>query len=185
VVNVNSVSGLNRPVVFALMGSLSDNKKSCGQGGLSILDKGLLVNKLLLNPTNIAHLCQLYLVTDTHVSSLWLVTDTKAIFPLRSLAPAEKRLNTFLANSELLADIAEPLQWSLPLPSNQSQTRKYTLLAFTQPSDAADIDALESYLYQFQQTGRSHNIEDLQTWINKTQADNKIVMLEHELTVQK
>jgi hypothetical protein len=183
--HINSNNSVTKSAVFALMGTLSDNKKSCKQGGVSILDEGLLINKMVANPTNLAHLCQLDLVTNTQVSSLWLVTDTKAIFVLDKLALSEKHVNTLLSNSKFLANSDKPVQWSLPLPSIQSQTRKYILLAFSQPSDAADTNALESDLYRLQQAGKSHTIEDLQIWINKTQANNTVAMLQHELTIQK
>jgi hypothetical protein len=178
----NSLTG---PSAFALIGSLSDNKKSCKQAGVSVLDEGLWVNKTVANPTNITHLCQLYMLTNTQVSSVWLVTDTKAIFVLQALTPVETRLYQPLENAGLLANNAQAVQWSLPLPSNQSQTRTYTLLAFSQPTDAADISALDSYLYQLHLAGESHSKEDLQAWINKTQASNTARLLQHDLIVPK
>jgi hypothetical protein len=174
-----------RPIAFALIAEFSENKKSCSTASPVVIEEGSLNGSKNLSRVNLNHLCALYLLSSNDVGSLWFVTDTKAVFQLRPILLKESGVS--LHPGLLAADTSDLVsrKWLLPIPKNQSQTRQYTLLAFTGPSDAADLRSLESYLASLHKEGRAHSIDDLQIWIDKTQSNNTVRMLSQELSLVK
>ena len=166
---------------FAMMASLSENKMRCEAHQVLMIGQGRLTQSTLINTTKLEHLCALTLISDSSVSSLWLVSDSKAILPLNVQKDVDAPIARIVKNAQVFHSDLALLQWPVPLPSNQSQNRRYTLLAFANPTDVADISSLEAYLGQFQLNGKPHSTDDLQRWIDKVQQSNTVKMLTHEL----
>lgn len=183
---LNNSDSSGQGLVFALVGKLSENRGNCLQGGSSVLDSGVLDGNTRANTSNLKHICELNLVTTTQVSSIWLVSETGAILSLNAKSIANATLSDIVNVNEYVFDNVNALQqWTVPLPTNRSQTRSYTLLIFSKPSDVADMSSLDSFLYQLNRAGHSHNINDLNTWISNTQSMNTVFTLGHELSIQK
>lgn len=171
----------SQPVAFALIALLSENKSSCANAVPSLIDETRATKVGQVNAINLAHLCQLFLLSDKQITSLWLLSDTKAIIELSFDVLGDFAQKQLKQGSQLFTPRASTKLWEIPLPTNQSQTRRYTLLAFANPSDAADLSSLNSYMQRFHEQGKAHTISDIQTWISQTQKQNKVILLSHEL----
>jgi hypothetical protein len=178
----------NMRSAFVLVAEISANKMSCANAAAAIIDKGTLTSTGSAHAVNLSHLCKLHISTSQQVANIWLVSDSKAIFPIDAVyvanTPAHAEHKKLLVNTGLFSSQSDPLQWSLPLPNFQSQTRNYTLLVFFKDTDEADLSSLDSYLLQLHNSGITHSIEDLQNWVKNAQGANTVVMLSHELSVQ-
>jgi hypothetical protein len=188
-------NSINRTApAFALVATLSANKVACASAQAGVVSSGFIEARSAAEGVNLRHLCSLDLITGKNIANVWMVTDTKAIFVLSADLLSSKRISEVLNKQNILSQhrnkSSYPSQemitkWALPLPQNQSQTRKYTLLAFRQKSDEADLSSLNSYLLQLHKQNTTHTRDDLQLWIDKTQINNSVSMLKHELTLPK
>jgi hypothetical protein len=181
----NNTNAHNDPIEYIVAGEISQNRASCSLANSIAINQGDFTFNSQSIATNLDNLCGLFLVTDKQVNSLWLVSDTKAIIVLNGLEISQQAFKKegLLVTKDLLLQQDTLIQWAVPLPTNKNQTRQFTLLAFLQPPDEADMSSLDSYLFQLHQQSKVHSIKELQSWIDKTQSNNKVFMLEQELTI--
>lgn len=92
--------------------------------------------------------CRLRLVTHQSVPQVWFVSDTKTLI----------ELNSEMVNSER--------HWHIPLPSQQQESREYTLIVTSDYLDLADLAAFKSYLSRLD-TEQQPSIEVLASFFAK------------------
>lgn len=172
-------------IEYIVVGDISQNKASCLSAENILISQGVFALNIHSNATNLDNLCDLFVVTSPQVKSLWLVSDTQAIIDLVGVEINQETTtqNGLSTIKQMLSQYETLIQWAVPLPKNQKQTRRFTVLAFLKSPDAADMSSLDSYLFQLHQQGKYHNMGDLQLWIDKTQSASKVFMLEQELTI--
>lgn len=172
-------------IEYIVAADISQNTASCSSAGNILITHGTLALDTQSNATNLDNLCGLFMVTSPQIRSLWLVSDTKAIIDLKGFKINAETFakDGLLAIKQMFGQQERLTQWAVPIPKNKVQTRTFILLAFVNAADEADLSSLDSYLYKLRQQERGHDMSDLQTWIDKTQSDNKVFMVEQELTV--
>jgi hypothetical protein len=103
-------------------------------------------------PLPLQQLCRLDVVfKDLEYSpkTLWLVADSYAVVPL-TLSTADESNNL----------------WTIPLPSWQEESRRYTLMIFDVPLDASDAQSLRDYLSNLYRQQQPVNLDVLSQWTN-------------------
>lgn len=173
------------PVEYIVSGDISQNRAMCLSAKRALISHGKFSVNSESNATNLSNLCSMFVTTSRKVDKLWLVSDTKAIIELKGIKIEEQALSedSLPMVKELLQHEETLIQWSVPIPQNREQTRRFTLLAFLQTADEADLSSLDRYLFQLHQQGKEHSMKDLQIWINKTQTGKQVLMLEQELSI--
>lgn len=178
-------SSLIAPVDYMISGDISQNRAMCLSATHVLISHGQFAINTESNPINLSNLCNMFVTTSNKVDTLWLVSDTKAIIELKGINIEDQAVseNSLPMLNELLKHEETLIKWSVPIPQNKEQTRRFILLAFLQTADKADLSSLDSYLFQLHQQGKEHSMKDLQIWIDKAQTDKQVLMLEQELSI--
>ncbi len=190
--NLESHSNATTALPYALMIVKGNPPDHCTGISASIMSVGTLTRFEQAASTLLIDTCQLKIVTSTHIRSVWLVSETKAVIPLQAVGASSDEISALSVSltssssqSKLYKknDTQSGLAWHIPLPRNQSQTRRYHLLLFDYKTDQADLQSLDSFLFNMHKQNKPHTQLDLSTWSAKTQITNRLFIISQALTI--
>ncbi|MGB3727298.1 MAG: hypothetical protein WA981_16220 [Glaciecola sp.] len=156
---------------YAFEVDISDGKTDCDMSQAQQIDSGILTSLHVLPASPLNRVCQMRLITSGYITDVWLVSENGFVIAL----PMPARANDMFISSA-------PLEWSIPLPSVDDESRSYYLLAFLQPQDTADLQSLRDYLAQRRTSGAMPDFvqaPDLFSWANRL--NKKPFYIKHSL----